>query len=93
MDPTEGIDIGFVSTLDFGGVAMGETCVMNAKVEKLEGYEIGSFNWYYSPDAGETWIRIEDADSSCYEYVMSNDNWYYLWKVEVSVLTETETAE
>ena len=90
---TETFSIDFTSTLDYQGVAMGSPCEMKVKSENLEGYSVQEYHWSYSPDAGETWIEVDNAKEEEYEYIMSMDNWYYTWRAEVTVIKSSEVEQ
>ena len=45
--------------------------------------------WYYSVDNGASWLDYDIAgNASSMTYVLSDDNWYWMWKVSCDLIVE-----
>lgn len=72
---------------------MGMEVNVEVEVQNCREDEQLSFQWYYSPDLGKTWIIKEDTTEQKFTYVMDTNNWYYNWKVVVTVENKMDNTE
>ena len=76
-----------VKTLgDITGFAnLGEETGVQAELINFSDNDVCGFQWFYSSNGGESWEVIENANDDAYYYTMTIDNWYYRWKVIVTI--------
>ena len=75
-----------VSTTDgMSFIEEGTNVTLKVYIENLNEDEECEYQWYISPNFGETWNLIDSANSNSYEYVFNYDTWRSSWKTVITI--------
>ena len=67
-------------------VYYGTPVYLEATLENFLSDDAYTIQWKYSPDNGETYYDIEDANELQYEYIVDAENLEYCWKIVITLL-------
>ena len=66
-------------------VKLGTAIHMEAQLVNFKEDDVCEYQWYYSPDDGETYIEIPSANQQFYEYLLDAQNCFYRWRIVVTI--------
>ena len=75
---------------NYKSIAFGTNIIMNAELFNFKDEDICEFQWKYYDYASDTYVDIEGANEQTYTYSITMDNYYYKWRVVVTILNEAE---
>lgn len=63
----------------------GDTVTLNAILVDFQPEDVVTFAWQYAIDKASDWLFIDGANEQTYTFVVTKENYLYLWRVIVTL--------
>ena len=74
-------------------IQFGDIINMEAVLENFRDDDECQYQWFYSSDGRKTYIMIDGANQKTFDYALDIDNYFYSWRVVVTILNEEVPEE